>query len=210
MSGLLRKDLYVADRSVRMLLVMALIFSMIPGMETFGSTYSMMLALMVPLTAIAYDEKSKWDRYASMLPYRTEQLVWAKYLLGYLFALLAEGILVLGMVVRSMIRPGSTNWQEFSGLSIMLLAVTFFATALALPALYRFGAEKGRLVSVVMMGLSLGVALGIAGVFGELPLPELPMGAVAGIVAVLAVAVTYASFRLSVYFYKKRQNGVYN
>ena len=36
----------------------------------------MMLALMMPITTLAYDERSKWDRYAAMLPYSPEQIVW--------------------------------------------------------------------------------------------------------------------------------------
>lgn len=75
MIGLLKKDLYVADKSGRMLLVIALVFSMVPNMGSFGSTYAMMLALMMPLTSIAYDERSKWDRYAAMLPYTSGKIV---------------------------------------------------------------------------------------------------------------------------------------
>ena len=57
-------------------------------MGAFGSTYAMMMAVMMPLTSIAYDERCKWDRYAAMLPYRIGQLVWSKYLLSYLYTLL--------------------------------------------------------------------------------------------------------------------------
>ena len=57
MIGLLKKDLYVADKSGRLLLVLALIFSMIPTMGAFGSTYAMMMAVMMPLSSIADDER---------------------------------------------------------------------------------------------------------------------------------------------------------
>ena len=102
MIGLLKKDLYVADKSGRLLLVLALIFSMIPTMGAFGSTYAMMMAVMMPLTSIAYDERCKWDRYAAMLPYRIGQLVWSKYLLSYLYTLLGGSIIVLGAFLRGM------------------------------------------------------------------------------------------------------------
>ena len=50
----------------------------------------------------------------------------------------------------------------------------------------------------------------LMGIFGELPeLPEIPMPVVAAAVAVLAVGLTWLSFRMSVYFYRKRQNGAY-
>ena len=38
MIGLLKKDLYVAGKSGRLLLVLALVFSMTPSLGAFGST----------------------------------------------------------------------------------------------------------------------------------------------------------------------------
>ena len=210
MIGLMRKDLFVADKSGRLLLILALVFSVIPSMGAFGSTYAMMMALMMPLNSIAYDEKSKWDRYAAMLPYRAGQLVWSKYLLSYFFTLLGGGIIVLGTFLRGMV-TGAADWHETAEMSVMLAVVMLFITAVGLPVLYRFGSEKGRLAMILIMGVGVGAALGVMGVFGKLPkLPELPLPVVICIIAALAIAATYTSFRLSVHFYKKRQNGAYD
>ena len=210
MIGLMRKDLFVADKSGRLLLVMAVAFSMIPSMGNFGATYAMMLALMMPLTSIAYDERSKWDKYAAMLPYTPGQIVWSKYLLAYFYTVLGGGIIVLGTLLRG-IATGSVDWETTMQLTVMMGVAMLFVMALGLPVIYRFGSEKGRFVMIVIMGLGVGAALGLMGVFGELPeLPRLPLPAVAAVIAVLVVAATYASFRASVHFYKKRQNGAYD
>ena len=209
MIGLLKKDLFVADKSGRLLLVLALVFSAVPSMSTFGNTYAMMLAVMMPMNSIAYDERCKWDRYAAMLPYRVGQLVWSKYLLSYLYTLLGGGIIVLGAFLRGM-TTGAADWKETAEMSVMLAVVMLFITALGLPMLYRFGSEKGRLAMILCMGAGVGAAMGLMGIFGELPeLPEIPMPVVAAAVAVLAVGLTWLSFRMSVYFYRKRQNGAY-
>ena len=168
MIGLLKKDLYVADKSGRLLLVLALIFSMVPSMGAFGSTYAMMMAVMMPLSSIAYDERCKWDRYAAMLPYRVGQLVWSKYLLSYLYTLLGGGIIVLGAFLRGM-TTGAADWKETAEMSVMLAVVMLFITALGLPMLYRFGSEKGRLAMILCMGAGVGAAMGLMGIFGELP-----------------------------------------
>lgn len=95
-------------------------------------------------------------------------------------------------------------------MSGMLVIVMLFVTALGLPMLYRFGSEKGRLAMILCMGAGVGAAMGLMGIFGELPkLPEIPVPVVAAVVAVLAVGLTWLSFRMSVHFYRKRQNGVY-
>ena len=210
MTGLLKKDLFVADKSGRLLLVLALVFSMVPSLGAFGSTYAMMMAFMLPLNSIAYDERCKWDRYAAMLPYRTEQIVWSKYLLSFIFTLLAEGIVLLGAVIRSRLTY-SFDWGEQLQMAALLAAAMVFITALGLPAIYRFGSEKGRLVMILIMGAGLGVALGIVNILEEIPGQRgLPFPVLLFLGAALAAGGTYASFRLSVRFYRRRQNGAYD
>lgn len=209
MIGLLKKDLYVADKSGRLLLILALVFSMVPSLGAFGSTYAMMMAIMMPLNSIAYDERCKWDRYAAMLPYRTGQLVWSKYLLSYLYTLVGGGVIVLGAFLRG-VTTGAADWKETAETSLMLAVVMLFITALGLPMLYRFGSEKGRLAMILCMGVGVGAAMGLMGIFGELPkLPELSLPVMIAAVAALAAGATWLSFRMSVHFYKKRQNGAY-
>ena len=210
MIGLLRKDLFVADKSGRMLLVLAVVFSVIPGMGNFGSTYAMMLALMMPMTSIAYDERSKWDKYAAMLPYTPGQIVWSKYLLTYIYTLLGGGVIIAGTFLRGL-TTGSADWKETLEMTVMMGVVMLFIMAVGLPVIYRFGSEKGRLAMFVIMGVGVGAALGIVSVLPELPeLPALPLPVIAAVIAALVAAATYASFRTSVHFYKNRQNGLYD
>ena len=210
MIGLMRKDLFVADKSGRLLLVLALVFSVVPGMGSFGSTYAVMLALMMPMTSIAYDERCKWDKYAAMLPYTPGQIVWSKYLLAYFYTVLGGGIIVLGTFLRG-ITTGSADWRETMEMAVLMGVIMLFVMALGLPVIYRFGSERGRLAMFVIMGVGVGAALGIVSVLPELPkLPSLPLPVVAVILAALVVAATYTSFRVSVHFYKKRQNGAYD
>lgn len=211
MTGLLRKDLFVADKSTRLLLVLALIFSLTPSLGAFGTTYAMMLSFMVPLNSIAYDEKSKWDRYASMLPYCASQIVWSKYVLGYIYTLLGEAIVSLSPVIRQTIFHTPVDWAETLQMNAMLAVVMVLMLSLGLPALYRFGSEKGRLMMIVILGAGVGIGVAavkvMAGDFGFTP-PPVPV--LLAVSAAAVIALTYFSFRLSVHFYKKRQNGAYN
>ena len=210
MIGLLRKDLFVSDKSGRLLLVLAGVFSLLPRMSNFGSTYAMMLTVMMPMYCIAYDERSKWDKYAAMLPYTPGQLVGCKYLLASLYIMLGLGVLVLGSFLRGRFIE-VVDWRETMQLAVMIGVAMPFVIALSLPLLYRFGAEKGRFAMIAVMGVCVGVVLGLMGVFGELPkLPSLPLPAVIALVAALLAAAVCVSFRASVHFYRKRQNGVYD
>ena len=95
---------------------------------------------------------------------------------------------------------------------ILMLGVSMlFVTALGLPTLYRFGSEKGRFIMILILGVGIGISVGLMEIFEEAPkLPSLPLPVVMAAIALLAAAATYSSFRLSVYFYKRRLNGNYN
>ena len=204
MIGLMKKDLYVADKTGRLLLVLARGVRLIPPLRRVRCTYALMLGPMIPLNSIAYDERCKWDRYAAMLPYRPEQLVWSKYLLAYLFTLLGGAVIVVSAAIQR------ADWRETLEMAALLAVSMLFVTALGLPALYRFGSEKGRYVMILVMGVGVGAALGVMGIFGETPeLPDLRLPAVLLLLAALAAGATYVSFRVSVRFYRKRQNGAY-
>ena len=82
MSALLLKDYYVIFRQMKIFLLLILVFSCIPG--TFYSTFAVVYASMLPYTALAYDERSKWDQLAAMMPYSARDVVLSKYLFGWI------------------------------------------------------------------------------------------------------------------------------
>lgn len=213
MIGLLKKDLYVADKSGRLLLVLALVFCLAPGFGTLGGTYAMMMAFMLPMNSIAYDERCKWDRYAAMLPYRPGQIVWCKYLLSGIYTLLGEAVILVGAVIRNIMDPGSVDWKSTLEINIMLALVMFLVVSITLPFLFRFGSEKGRLIMLVVMALGVGTAVALTNtIFGDRDLASLlpPVPVLAALGTALVAGGIYLSFRLSVHFYKKRQNGAYD
>ena len=213
MIGLLKKDLYVADKSSRLLVVLALVFCLAPGFGSLGSTYAMMMAFMLPMNSIAYDERCKWDRYAAMLPCRPSQIVWCKYLLSGIYTLLGEVIILAGAAVRHIMKPGSVDWQSIFELNLMLALVMFLVISITLPFLFRFGSEKGRLIMLVVMAMGVGTAVASTNaIFGDRDLVSLlpPVPVLVTLGAALVIGGIYVSFRLSVHFYRKRQNGAYD
>ena len=83
MKALILKDLYVLWKQMRVFIVILLVISISNG--TFGSVFIVLWVAMLPYTAMAYDERSKWDQLAAMMPYSTRDLVLSKYVLGWLF-----------------------------------------------------------------------------------------------------------------------------
>ena len=211
MIALLRKDIYVADKQARLLIVLALIFCLIPNMGAFSSTYALMTAFMIPINSLAYDDKSKWDKYAAMLPYRISELVGSKYLLCVIYTGLAFLIVAVGMAVQGLVvtRTG-IDWTELWETELVLIVTMAFIMNLTLPLLYRFGTERGRMLMVLMLGAALGMGLGLVKIAKVLRIPGLPLPAIAAAGAAGAVVLTVASLRLSMRFYKNRREGKYD
>ena len=77
MKALLKKDIFVLIRQMRMFLVMIVVFSVLPGMNM--SIFAIVYCGMLPYTAMAYDERSKWTQLAAMMPYTPGHIVLSKY-----------------------------------------------------------------------------------------------------------------------------------
>jgi len=208
MKALLRKDFYVARKQGAMLLGLALLFCLLPKMGAFANTYAVVMAVMIPLSTITYDEQCKWDRYAAMLPYTPWQIVWSKYVLTYLCVLIGAAGIVLAAVMRVAYGEGPLDMGELLGTLALLLGVVLMLD-IALPAVYRFGSEKGRLVMILIMMAGLAAGVGASKLVGEMRLPALPVPAVIALAALLLAAATGVSFWISLCFYIKRRDGKY-
>ena len=211
MIALLRKDIYVADKQARLLIVLALIFCLIPNMGAFSSTYALMTAFMIPINSLAYDDKSKWDKYAAMLPYRISELVGSKYLLCVIYTGLAFLIVAVGMAVQGLVvtRAG-IDWTELWETELVLIVTMAFIMNLTLPLLYRFGTERGRMLMVLMLGAALGMGLGLVKIAKVLRIPGLPLPLIVTAGVAAAVLLTVISVRLSMRFYRNRREGKYD
>ena len=208
MIALLRKDIYVADKQARLLIVLALIFCLIPNMGAFSSTYALMTAFMIPINSLAYDDKSKWDKYAAMLPYRISELVGSKYLLCVIYTGLACLIVAVGMAVQGLVvTKAGIDWTELWETELVLIVTMAFIMNLTLPLLYRFGTERGRMLMILMLGAALGMGLGLVKIAKVLRIPGLPLPLIVTAGVAAAVLLTVISVRLSMRFYRNRREG---
>ena len=159
MSALLLKDYYVIFRQMRIFLLLILVFSCIPG--TFYSTFAVVYAAMLPYTALAYDERSKWDQLAAMMPYSDRDIVLIKYVFGWIgVAIAAAATFVIQSVLAFVWLSDVTG----PSVPVILLSVCVAVCILdiTLPLMFRFGVEKGRLVMFLVIFLVCASAGGIA------------------------------------------------
>ena len=92
MKGLLLKDFYLSWRYCRAFLVIVAVFlavSFVGEDNVFFMIYPIMIASVIPMTLLSYDEHDKWTSYSGTLPYTRTQLVSSKYLVGLCFGTVA-------------------------------------------------------------------------------------------------------------------------
>ncbi len=147
MKGLLLKDIYTLGKQMKLFLVLILVFAVMPGHSM--SAFSIMYAAMLPMSTLAYDERAKWDTLASMMPYSTTDIVFSKYLLGYLAVGCATLFSFIVQITFSLLRQAPI---ESEGI-ISSLIVAVFATllqAIDLPMQFKLGAERGRILFIII------------------------------------------------------------
>ncbi len=206
MKALILKDLYVLKTQFKLLGAFVLIYGIFAAyMKNAGMLGGVVcvLAAMSPLSALAYDERAKWDKYALTMPVTRAKMVLSKYVLGLMLCGLAFLIYVLFCVL---VLKEQASASLAAG-AVLLFAALFYM-AITFPLLFKLGVERGR----IAMFLAVLIPAGLIGILpfatihsGQNPellkaqlMPFLTFAPV--VLAVLFVL----SMLLSVHIYKKR------
>ena len=198
MKGLLYKDVRILWKTMKLYLLMIVIFCLTPS-DTFGflRIFFVIYTALLPVTLQSYDERSHWTRLADMLPYSHRDLVLNKYLLGWALALAAGLVLLAGRFLT-----GSAPGEAVTALS-SAWSGTLVVQAVSYPLFFRFGVEKGRLAMFLAIAITCGVAAGAA-VAG--PIPHSTALSAAPLVLPFALVLCLASVPLSVRWYGSREH----
>ena len=213
MKGLLLKDWYQVKTNMRMMYLTVLAVLAIWVLSTssayvFPVSYAAIFLGILPVNLLTYDQSVGWVEYGRTLPVSKKTLVAEKYLIGLFCA--AAAVVIGGLFVTVIpLHTGTTPDKDALSLLAGSVCAILLINGISLPLLYRFGAEKARMIYVLTFA-GLGALLGGGGaVMDELqqngpgsgPLP-VPLWLAA--VLLLAVLALYAvSWRVSVAWYGK-------
>ena len=152
MKGLLLKDYYTLLKQVRFYLIFLLIFTIIPNMNL--SSIAIVYAAMLPITVIAFDERSKWDQLAAMMPYTERELVFSKYVLGYI-AVAVFGVVAF-VLQNGIALIGHHAFTMEQGMALLVTAAAaMILLAINLPFMFWLGVERGRIVFMILIGVTV-------------------------------------------------------
>ena len=184
MKALLLKDFYVLRKQMWVYAIIVLAWGVVP--QAWLNLLAVVYGSIIPYSAMAYDQRSRWDKFTRMLPYSDQAAVMSRYVLGWIFILASAAIVMLSQGILSQLSIPSAF---FSALPLRILFV-----ALCIG-------EKARLVSALTIFLvfaSAGALSGLADAESTAPVMlALP------VLAVLAIIATAVSIPLSLKIYRE-------
>ncbi len=201
MRGLLLKDYYTMIKQLKLFLGLIVFFALIPNFSV--SSFALIYAAMMPITTLAYDERSHWDRMAATMPYSPASLVMSKYLLGGICIAASAVLVALGSVVRTAFFQGADGavWLEL----LISVSIALLLLSLNLPLMFWLGVEKGRLIFFVMIA----AAAFCVAAFGAKLAPLLESGGQllsgAYFLPVLSLLLFGFSALISTYLYQRKE-----
>lgn len=143
--GLLLKDIFELSAQCRVQLVLTGVYLLLPlfirGIALFASVGMMLLAMM-PVYALGYDERCRWERYALAMPVRKSDLFWSRFLLGVI-------AVALGAAVQVLVALLAGRGDLLSSLAVTTPAAILYLL-IVLPLMMKLGVEKGRFLLLLL------------------------------------------------------------
>lgn len=143
--GLLLKDIFELWAQYRVQLVLTGVYLLLPlfikGIGLFASVGMMLLAMM-PVYALGYDERCRWERYALAMPVRKSDLFWSRFLLGVI-------AIALGAAVQALAALLTGRGELLSSLAVTAPSAVVYLL-ITLPLMMKLGVEKGRFLLLLL------------------------------------------------------------
>ena len=149
MKGLLRKEFYALKNTFGILAVFMLVYAAIGYGGNNASMLVAMAAMIVMMqqaNSISYDELYHWDRYVLTMPVSRKMVVQSKYVLSFLLCCF---MLLVGTVFTLLL--GGSFVDAFVS-TLCVAAIALIISALALPCMFKWGAQRGRLILIFICG----------------------------------------------------------
>ncbi|MEZ3514038.1 MAG: ABC-2 transporter permease [Lachnospiraceae bacterium] len=172
MRSLILKDLYNIGHNAKSMLFMLGVLAVVLIPTSGASAYiivSAILCSMMIVTTFTFDDNSSWLRYAMIMPVSKKDIVVGKYIMlvifcviGSLFGLVVS--LIAGLAMRK-ITFNLAGIVELLLLTLVALVISLISGSMSIPLVFKFGAERARVLLVISILVPLAICFGIYQVF---------------------------------------------
>lgn len=216
MKGLLVKDfklLKVQKNFFFIIIVMAVGMAVFTNDVTFILGYLTFIIPLFSLSTISYDEFDNGNAFLFTLPVSRSGYVTEKYCFSLL---LGFGSWVLAIIL-AMFLSVLNSMDSVSDLFIsspLLLSVMLIIQAVMIPLQIKFGAEKGRIAMIAIIGLTIAIGIGIVKGLKMLGIdilnivnnpPTVNMAVIISIVIAVTISALLLSMKISTAIMKRKE-----
>jgi len=214
MLGLIKKDLYLIMKNLSLVYLFTFAVVVVP----LSQNSSMLLPMISFLVAIIFatqvattmslDEKSNWKKIVTAMPLLPQEIVGSKYVLTVILSAFSGVIvLVIGAIIALLIPNVSLNFKNILTYAGVCFCICALYNAIMIPATYKFGSSKSRMVLIIFVTLptivvailrSLNINISLEN-FGSISIVKLLIFFVLLLIVVFGI-----SFFISVRIQKKR------
>lgn len=212
MMGLVYKDLMVQGKTLRYYLIFMLVYVVLVFAGVFDTfilgTFAVVMAMILPMSSMAYDDQVKWDAYAAAAPGGRKKMVAGKYLFT-LGVVLASGAaaLILMLALYALGRAEMPMGELLITLAACM-GVGLLINSVILPLIFKFGAEKSRAISLGVFVVIFGGGMLAFQMLDAASLPALPVWLINALPVVLILGLLIAlclSFAVSLHICEKKE-----
>ena len=172
MKGLLLKDWYVGKKSCRLYAVIILLMAVLSPMINAGLWmlfYPIMFAGIIPVNILSVDERCGWNGYAQCLPYERRDIVTVKYVDSLITVGLTVLVMTLAWLAKFLVVGGGMGLGALIRSMAILFCAGLLFPMLMLPAMLRFGVEKGRYIMMAGVGVAVALVVTLSGLQSGAP-----------------------------------------
>lgn len=153
-----------------------------------------MIPLILNAIAFGYDTKSNFEQFVFSMPIKKSSYVLSKLFFAFAFGLIGSiCIFVLLMIKNQM------SLDNIAFMTLITLAASILISAIQLPFILKYGAEKGRLIMVITYLLIFGLSTllktksdflaKLMKIFSMYSMPMICLGILAVSILIIGVAV---------------------
>ncbi len=168
MKSLVLKDLFNIGHNAKSMLFILVVFAvaLIPfsGVESYIFVCAILCSMMI-VTTFSFDDNSKWTRYAMIMPISKKELVIGKFAVLAIFCAVGSlfGLVIgsIGGLITNKIALGLAGIAELLFLTLVAWVISLIFGSMSIPLVFKFGAEKGRVLLLVSFLIPAAICFGI-------------------------------------------------
>lgn len=152
MKGLIIKDFIILKKTMKMFLIISVLYFFIAISTDDPYFFTSMLTVLLAITTISlfsYDNMAKWDVYALTMPIDRRKIIEARYLTMLLLTLTGAAVSTVMTAVISLYSKNDLSAQNFINIGYASLAIILIMSIM-IPFVIKMGVERARLIFVTV------------------------------------------------------------